>query len=355
MRYMSEPGGARLKARDILGDFGWFPEDYAPGTKSISFVRTDAATLAQQTFLDQRWNRTGRARTTLTLDAIASEIPEEAPLPEMNFIWHTSFCCSTLIAAALQVANRNLSLKEPIVLATAANMKRAAAFDGAQVHPRLFEIVFRLLARRPESDAAITVKPSNFANILVRDAARLTSGKSLFLYSDLPSFLISVAKSGLQLSKYARRLFFGILRDEGKPMRWSAAELFQMSDLEVAAIAWHMQIAEFRRSWDEMGEGRVASLNCDAFLARPQHALERLDTFFGYGLGSEAIQSIVNGPVFSHHAKLPQAPFGSEQRRVEQDRARKLLGADLDRVIAWSHSAFPEAAGGTPLPGALLS
>lgn len=352
---MSEPEGNPQKAADVLSDFRWFPEDYAPGMKSISFVRTDAATLARQTFLDQRWNRSDYARTTLSLDAIADELPAHGPPPELNFIWHTSFCCSTLIAAALQVPNRNLSLKEPILLATAANMKRAATFDGAQVHPRLYDIVFRLLARRPDLDTAITVKPSNFANILIRDSARFTRGKSLFLYSDLPSFLVSVAKSGLQLSKYARRLFFGILRDEGKPLRWSAADLFQMSDLEVAAIAWHMQIGEFRRSWGEMGECRVASLNCDAFLAEPQRALEKLDDFFGYRLGTETIRGIVNGPIFSHHAKLPQAPFGAEQRRIEQDRARKLLGADLDRIIAWSYSIFPEAPRDTLLPGVLLS
>jgi hypothetical protein len=241
-----------------------------------------------------------------------------------------------------------------MLLATAANMKRAATFDGAQVHPRFYDIVFRLLARRPEPGTAITVKPSNFANILIRDAARLTSGKSLFLYSDLPSFLISVAKSGLQLSKYARRLFFGILRDEGKPLRWSAADLFQMSDLEVAAIAWHMQIAEFRRSWEVLSEGRVASLNCDAFLADPQRTLEALDAFLGCGIGGQAIDGVVNGPVFSHHAKLPQAPFGPDQRRMEQERARKLLGADLDRIVTWSYSAFPGAVHGSPLPGALL-
>jgi hypothetical protein len=344
----------RLKARDVLGDFCWFPEDCSPGAGAVSFVRTDATMLARQTFLDLRWDRNGYERTVLPLDTIAGGLPVEAPRPPLNFIWHTSFCCSTLIASALQVAHRNLPLKEPMLLATAANMKRAAVFDGAQVHPRFYDIVFRLLARRPEPGTAITVKPSNFANILIRDAARLTAGKSLFLYSDLPSFLISVAKSGLQLSKYARRLFFGILRDGGTPPRWSAADLFQMSDLEVAAIAWHMQIAEFRRSWAEMEACRVASLNCDTFLAHPRRALEALDGFFGYGIGGQAIDGVVNGPVFSRHAKLPQAPFGTDQRRMEQERARKLLGADLDRIITWSYSAFPEAVHGSPLPGALL-
>jgi hypothetical protein len=128
-----------------------------------------------------------------------------------------------------------------------------------------------------------------------------------------------------------------------------------MSDLEVAAIAWHLQIAEFRRSWAELGEGRVASLDCDAFLADPRGVLEKLDSFFGYGFGSETIRTIVEGPVLTRHAKLPQAPFSPEQRRVEQQRVRQFLGADLERIAEWSYTAYPEAVRGVPLPGALVA
>ena len=237
MRFMPDPGEARLDARDVIGDFGWFPQDYIPLARTMSFVRTDPATLARQPFLDHRWNRAGYAQTSLTLDSIADKISPDTPLPDLNFIWHTSFCCSTLIASALNVAHRNLSLSEPVLLVTAADMKRAGVFRDGKASPRLPEIAMRLLARRPEPHMAITIKPSNFSNILIRDAARHTTGKSLFLYSDLPSFLLSIAKSGLQLSKYARRLFFGIVQDDGKPLRWPAADLFQMSDLEIAAIA----------------------------------------------------------------------------------------------------------------------
>lgn len=354
MRFMPDPGETRLDARDVLGDCCWFPQDYIPLARTMSFVRTDPPSLAQQPFLDHRWNRRGYAQASLTLDSIAGELSPDAPLPHLNFIWHTSFCCSTLIASALNVANRNLSLSEPVLLVTAADLKRAGAYQDGKASPRLTEIALRLLARRPEPHTAITVKPSNFANTLIRDAARHTTGKSLFLYSDLPSFLLSIAKSGLQLSKYVRRLFFGIVQDDGKPLRWPAADLFQMSDLEIAAIAWHIQIAEFRRSWAELGEGRVASLDCDAFLADPRMALEKLDAFFGYGFGPETIRGIVEGPVLSRHAKLPQAPFNAEQRRIEQQAVRRFLGADLDRIAEWSYGAYAEAIRGLPLPGSLI-
>ncbi len=342
-------------ARDVVGDVCWFPEDYVPSGNSISFVRTDVATLERQTFLDQRWNRDGRGRVSLKLDAIAAEMPESPPPPRLNFIWHTSFCCSTLIANALNVTGKNLSLKEPQMLVTVADARRVGVLADGKISPRLPEIALRLLARPPEQGVSVTIKPSNFANVLIGPAAHYSPGKSLFLYSKLPDFLISVAKSGLQLSKYARRLFFGIVSDDGKPLRWPAAELFQMSDLEVAAIAWHMQMAEFQRSWKEWGPDRAAALDCDAFLADPCAALEKLDAFFGYGFGPATIDAIVNGPVFSRHAKLPQAPFSAEQRRMETERTRKFLGADLQRIVDWSYKAYPEAQQGIALPGALTS
>lgn len=355
MRFMSGPGMVQQPAaRDVVGDVCWFPEEYVPSGNTISFVRSDAATIGRQTFLDQRWNRDGRAKASLRLDAIAAEMLPDSSPPLLNFIWHTSFCCSTLVASALNVAGKNHSLKEPQMLVMVADIKRAGALVEGRISPRLPEIALRLLARPPEQGVPVTIKPSNFANVLIGPAARHSTGKSLFLYSKLPDFLISVAKSGLQLSKYARRLFFGIVSDDGKPLRWPAAELFQMSDLEVAAIAWHLQMAEFQRSWKEWGPDRAALLDCDAFLADPRAALEKLDAFFGYGFGPDTIDAILTGPVFSRHAKLPQAPFSVEQRRTENERARKVLGPDLQRIVDWSYKAYPEAQQGLALPSLLM-
>jgi hypothetical protein len=355
MLFMSGPGMVQQPAaRDVVGDVCWFPEDYVPSGNTISFVRTDTAAIGRQTFLDHRWNRDGRARVSLKLDAIAAELPVDAPAPRANFIWHTSFCCSTLIADALNVAGKNLSLKEPQMLVTVADAKRAGVLTDGKISPRLPELALRVLGRSPEPGVPVTIKPSNFANVLIGPAAHHSTGKSLFLYSKLPDFLISVAKSGLQLSKYARRLFFGIVSDDGKPLRWPAAELFQMSDLEVAAIAWHLQMAEFQRSWKEWGPERAALLDCDAFLANPRVTLEKLDAFFGYGFGPQTIDAIIKGPVFSRHAKLPQAPFSAEQRRMETERTRKFLGADLQRIVDWSYRAYPEAQQSAALPAALM-
>lgn len=334
-----------------IDDFRWFAENFDLARKSLSFVRADREVLAAQPFLDYRWKTDRLPRREMPLDAVLAELPQSAPSPNLNFIWHTSFCCSTLIAKALDLQGHNLSLCEPQILVPVADLKRGGMFTGNRLSPRLPEIVFRLLARSP--GGKVLAKPSNFANVLIADAARTTRGKALFLYSDLESFLISVAKSGIPLLKYARRLFSNIAGDSGEPLPWKPHEIFQMSDLEIAALVWHLQIGEFRRSWPMFEPGRAVTLNCDTFLADPAAVIARLDAFFDLGLGAAHIESALAGPLLRNHAKSPGEPYDARRRAEEKATARRRLGADLERVIEWSYRACSGTPHGEPLPGAI--
>jgi hypothetical protein len=339
-------------AASVARDPAWFLEDYDPRRNMLAFVRADRDKIARQPFLDQRWNREGLERCEFPLDALAAQLPEDAPAPKLDFIWHTSFCCSTLIAEALDLPGRHLSLREPSVLVPAADTKRAVTMANRAMPPRLIEVVFRLLGRQA-GDERVSVKASNFANVLVRDAARLTQGKALFLYSDLESFLVSMEKGGDGLRKYARRLFSNIAGDAGGQLPWPPREIFQMSDLEIAALAWHMEIAEFRRSARVLGQGRAAWLDCDAFLRDSRAALSAVDGFFGFGLGAAHIERVVAGPLMKRHAKVPSHAFDAERRRTLGNEVRQRLGHDLERLVEWSYRACPDTPRGAPLAGAL--
>jgi len=335
-------------AAEIVGDPDWFVEDYDPQRAVLSFVRAGRDVLGAQPFLDYRWNRKALKRRELSLDAIAAHMSEETPLPRLHFIWHTSFCCSTLLAEALDLPAGNLSLREPLVLVAVADAKRAGRWLNRPMPPRLIEIVFRLLGR--SRGETLTVKPSNFANVLIDDAASLTQGKALLLYSDLEDFLVSIEKGGEPLRKYARRLLGNIAGDGGATMP-PPQDVFQMSDLEVAALAWHMQIAHLRRAAALLGPERAASLDSAAFLADPKAALSAVDAFFDLGLGETHISRVLTGPLMKRHAKEPSHPFDADQRRAQADAMRRRLGPHLQRISEWSHSRFPDTRQGPLLLG----
>jgi hypothetical protein len=117
-----------------------------------------------------------------------------------------------------------------------------------------------------------------------------------------------------------------------------------MSDLEVAAIAWHLQIAEFQRSRPMLGPGRIVSLNCDRFLADPHGTLVKLDSFFELGLGETALNERLSGTFLARDSKRPGRVYDAKSTLAEYDAARATLGTELTDIVEWSYRACP----GTP-------
>jgi hypothetical protein len=335
--------GGNDEAQAVLKDFAWFPVGADFSRQAVTFTHADRATLAAQPFLDHRWRRDGLPETALPLSAILSGIGANVAPPALNFIWHSSFCCSTLLARALDMPGRNLSLCEPLVLVHLGDGKRAGALAHNGNPQNTAQAIFRLLSRGEQANSKVLIKPSNFANTLIMDALGQTEGRHLFLYSDLPAFLIAIARGGVNLHKYARRLFGTVAADIGQQLPWTGAQIFEMSDMELAALAWHMQMAAFRQAAAAAG-GRAIALHCDAFLADPQGALTRLDIFFGLGLGAAQIAATVSGSLFGQHAKKPGEAFDPTERAAVNAKVREFLGGDLDRVVEWSYRACP----GTP-------
>ena len=343
--------------REILAEPRWFFEDYNDVTRKLRFVRASRDILANQPFLAEGlWDYSALEKREVAESEILALLPTGLRKPRINFIWHTAFCCSTMIARMLDRAGANLSLKEPGVLMMLADAKRQGAIGPGQTFSnRIAELIFTLLGRPFGEDEQITVKPTNASNCLLRDALAMTQGRQLFVYSDCRSFLISVAKKKEYGRRYARLLYQTIVGDGNVQARWPMDEVLALSDLQIAALAWHMQIAEFRRSWPRIAPGRAASLDCDAFLVAPLETLVKIDAFFGLGLGRGFLEEAVSGPAFSHHSKDVGMAFGAADRRSEHAGTAAELGRDLDEVVAWSYKRCETTPRGAPLGNSLVA
>jgi hypothetical protein len=213
--------------------------------------------------------------------------------------------------------------------------------------------VFSLLARPFFAGAAVTLKPTNSANNLAQEAARLTSGKMLFLYSDLPSFILAVAKRSERGRAYARQLFWTIAGDGHPQFVWPMEKLFTLSDLEIAALAWHMQVETLTRAWPLPEQGRAASLDCDAFLDSPIETLAALNKFFGLGLEEHHLASF--GQESGAHAKHADRNFSATGRREEHQKIHEQIGPVLDEIVTWSYEVCPSTPRGVPFPEPLVA
>jgi hypothetical protein len=199
--------------------------------------------------------------------------------------------------------------------------------------------VFGLLARRFDEDEQILVKPSNAANSLIGESADLTSGRMLLLYSSCESFVLSMAKQGGAGFTFARSLF-GMLASEHPIGRWPAETLLQLTDLQVAALVWRMQMDMLEAASARLGD-RARSLDCRLFLEDPGLVLTRLDAFLGLGLGPERLDAVVNGPLFERDAKRPGDAFDRRRRAEAEANVRALLGPDLAAVLRWLEAVCP--------------
>jgi hypothetical protein len=343
--------------QDILTQPEWFFQDYNDVTRKLRFVRASRDVLANQPFLAEGlWNYAALEKREVTESEILALLPAASRKPRINFIWHTAFCCSTVIARMLDRAGTNLSLKEPGVLMMLADAKRQRAIGPGQTFSnRIAELIFHLLGRPFGQSEQVTVKPTNASNCIQRDALAMTEGRHLFVYSDCRSFLISIAKKKESGRRYARLLYQTIAGDGNAQVRLSMDEVLALSDLQIAALAWHMQIAEIRRSWLGIASGRAVSLDCDAFLAAPLEALVKIDAHLGLGLGRDALEEAISGPAFSRHSKGTGTAFGAANRRTEHAETAAQLGRDLDEIVAWSYKLCETTPRGAPLPNPLIA
>ena len=309
-----------------------FLHDVDLNTGRAGFVQTGRADLSAEPFLDHRWRTPDKVDATLSL----AQLPAAGdPWPRINFIWHTSFCASTLLAACLDSPGRCLALKEPRALVLLAAMKRSGRFDGG-----LARAVFGLLGRRFDRDEQILIKPSNDANALIADAADLTQGRMLLLYSDCESFVLSMARQGRAGFAYVRDLFRSLAADGHDAARWPAAELLRLTDLELAALVWRMQMDAMEAASARLGD-RARSLDCRALLEDPATVLPLVDDFLGLGLGRRRLGEVADGPLFRRDAKRPGQAFDSRARDQERAQLSAYLSADLPGVLKSIEEAFP--------------
>jgi hypothetical protein len=154
--------------------------------------------------------------------------------------------------------------------------------------------------------------------------------------------------------RFARRGFTILAGDGNEQFNWSMGELMKLTDLRIAALMWHMEIAEFLRNRSLLAEGRAVSLDCDAFLADPAAVLGRLDDFLGLGIGTETLAGICGGPLFARDAKSASGePYTIERRRAEQEDVARAWGGALDEIVAWSYDVCLKTPRGVPLPNAI--
>ena len=273
------------------------PWCYNAKTNEVTTIDVGREQVVAAGFLDARAGFGGALRR-IRVDDIETPSPSSSPA----WLFHSGFCCSTLICRCLDKPRNALALKEPQILIDVSSAQRQSGVDDA-FGKSFDQIASALSAPFLENERTI-IKPSNGANNLLDPVlTRIPDAPVLTLYSDLRSFLISILKRGQTGAQFVRMLADHPWGDMPTFARLFADNAAKLTDLKVAAMVWHLQISAFAAA-ATVYPTRVRTLDSAVFQRDPAAALNAIDQFFELDLGAGHIDNVIAGPLFRKIRKI---------------------------------------------------
>jgi predicted nucleic acid-binding protein len=328
----------------IVADPAWHAHRINAAMSEIYFVRIDREQHRAVTFLEDKYLSPDVERATLpfaAVEAAVASFDHAAP----RFIFHSSMATSTLLTRIFDAPGASMSLAEPIILNELATLKRRRVDVR-----RALAVVLKLLGRPFAEGEKVVVKPGNTANILIPEiAAALPELRALVIEAPIRTYLRSDAKKGIFGRTVYRRLYALLSRDRDLKTGFTPEDVFEQTDLQIAAMAWLHHRCEFVEACRAFPAAFV-TLDSAAFLAEKEATLHALSRHFDIALDVPAIMA---GPIFKRHSKEIGRDFDERQRDVEHEQAQAAHGEEIDMVAQWlaavaTHVGLPET-----LPAAL--
>jgi len=328
-------------------------------SEEYEFLRLDREAYQRSVFMDHRIRSGTQEPVRASLDSIqklVARLPLAPAIKPINYIFHTAFCCSTLISRCLAIEGICNVLREPSVLMQMANYKRVGNpyfLDAGRQQTLLNTVLFLLTKTAGEGETTL-IKPTNAANNLAVEIVRHKRTHCvLLLYSNLEQFLVSIIKKGEEGRAFVRKLFNVIRMDSERTSALSMESLSQLTDLQIAAFAWYLQIDTYLKLIDSYPSANLRTLDCDAFLADPVGTLRKLCDYFGMTVKTRILEDIVMGPVFRKYSKNDVQNYDASVRAAENARIAEQYRTTINGILAWSDHIRPEGPVLLPLPRAL--
>ena len=239
-----------MQLTELISDPCWFPAALDSKAETMTFARVDRNSLSAEPFLDQRMSGSVTGYETAGLAAVIGAVAQQRQSTP-TFLFHSAFCCSTLLARSLDQHGTTLALKEPDILMGLANAIRVDAElrKSAQRSDALVRTVFTLLSRNFSSAENVLVKPTNSANNLLPFAIA-AGAPVLLLYGGLRSFLVSVLKKGEACKSFVRQQYNIFALDSVGVAAIPQRQAVGFTDLQIAATVWRHQMELFQRAID---------------------------------------------------------------------------------------------------------
>ncbi|HEY5803887.1 MAG TPA: hypothetical protein VIT90_09375 [Lysobacter sp.] len=322
------PFAAGTTALQRTADAAWFPIDLNVPERSFSFARLDVDALERSTFMDTRLDAAIAQVEAVPADAIAS-MPQPAKPPA--WLFHTSFCGSTLLARALHIPERQVALKEPLLL-----RRLGDARDAGWAVDDLCGLSARLLSRPWTPGGGVLVKATHAALNIAPDLLSATPGsRAVVLTSSLDDFLVSNLKKNADTQAKVPALAERALRAGTLHLRLPPQALQPPDLLCATALQWAAQrdlVAALARSF---GDSRVRVLEFDSLLGAPVAVATACSRWLQLP-APEADVAVRAGEVSRINAKAVSVAYSADQRAQEAQRVHEHYASAIAQARDWA-------------------
>ncbi|MFL6830452.1 MAG: hypothetical protein ACJ8D5_07525 [Sphingomicrobium sp.] len=316
-------------------DHRWLPLSIDWAQETLLFAWLERSDHAKVTFLTEEYLRALHPPVrSVPLGQLATAASAAAP----HYVFHSAFCCSTLLVRALDVPGVVMGLSEPQIVNELAGAALQRRLTGD-----LLKTVVGLLGRPFGPGESVVVKPGNEANLLAPALLETDErSRAIFLYAPLPRFLKSVASKGMWGRIWGRRLYSSLSRrSSGGDLGLSEAERFELTDLQAAALAWllhHAEAADLLARFP----ARVRTLDSTIFLARHAETLAAVARHFALDADERQWQGVAEGPVFKSHSKELGRGFSPEEAS-DPGPVMPAVAEEIAMVDTWARAVAQNA------------
>jgi hypothetical protein len=339
-----DPGSVR--------DPDWLLAGFDVAADRFQLAHVSRQTYRDSAFLDHRIKPLPSETMSLNGTQVDALL-KHSRLAQSAWIFHTGFCCSTLLASCLDHPGSTLVLREPLVLSRLAHAKRTASGKHAVGQQTAsFEILTERvigLCERNYAGESLLIKPSNFANNLIGDCLPSKppqpQRKAILMSSSLDALLVSILKKSTEAEASLSGFLQALLQDSdyleaagllSMGLTDGPSAMDKLTLLQQSVVFWHCQRHLLQQRLAAAGNDWFMPLSMERFLAEPEAALADVSRFLGLGLSVENIQQTVESGAFRRHSKQAVTDYGPDFYRREQQQIREHFAQEISEVLSWA-------------------
>lgn len=325
---------ARLVSMEIYKNPSLFPINLSLKNNTITFVEIPTEKLEAKAFHDYRILRKKDIfSVNIDIDQFADFYLANNVVntKQVNSIFHSAFCGSTLLSRYLALSGSVFAYREPTAFSELAKNK-IMSFSEPEAKDRwlrAFKVITSLFSRTVNPDDSVIIKHHDGCNNLIDECSNDSNyGPCTFLYSNLESFLLSCLKSDRRVEWARGRLKYELTKQSNN---FSHVDINDLDVPKIIACLWTRQMHTLSNA---LRNKKLLPINCQSLYNSPKNTIKRVASHLGLSLKDNDIERSIN-QLRGKHSKNNTLYTLAENKEINERLSKKLSG-EINDGVNWS-------------------